>query len=76
MLVMEDFELEDDVTILEHGCHGEAVLFWLVTSDEGLISAYYGLEQIWFLDNSGSVFNCDEVGLPLNHTPSVVIGIK
>lgn len=52
-----------------------------MASDERLIDMYFNLLEQALIDNGllecpGSLLNCDEQGLPLNHTPSAVVAIK
>ena len=51
-----------------------------VATDATIINHYFDLSEKALHDNeildSPQIFNCDETGLPLEHTPSSVIGIK
>lgn len=52
----------------------------LMATDEGVIGRYFDLLERTLLDNDlmeppTCIFNCDETGLPLDHTPSSVVAI-
>ena len=53
----------------------------LVANDSGIIKRYFDLlEQILLetdlIDKPSQIFNCDESGLSLDHTPSSVIAVR
>lgn len=52
-----------------------------VATNETIISRYFDLLEQTLKDNNllespSLIFNCDETGLPLEHTPAAVVGIK